>query len=191
MSCIPRRTTLLYFIWLLSSPIVEDLSAELDFVLLPDSYRRQIIEMLASSDGLTCPGTDNPVLDSTSLKLAIKSMSSLTNGNFSILCPKPNDDSDASKRIDGSLTCSGIQMVGWLPDLFSDGVVLPNLTAFSTIGPSIPLAFLIIIEHILNANLYASMIKGELYCELCHFFISEIFTTLLVYTHFVLFYRNT
>ena len=57
--------------------------------------------------------------------------------------------------------CRGMQMVGWLPDLFSGGVVLPDLTSLNVIAPSLPLAFLIMIEHILNANLYAGMIKGE------------------------------
>ncbi len=161
-SCVPRRTTALYFIWLLSSPVVEDLSAELDFVLLPKTYRNHLIDALTSKDGLKCPGTDEQALDTISSRVAIESFARLSERNYTLLCPALDDLSDGSNgKSDGSLVCRGMQMVGWLPDLFSGGVVLPDLTSLNVIAPSLPLAFLIMIEHILNANLYAGMIKGK------------------------------
>ena len=161
-SCVPRRTTALYFVWLLSSPVVEDLSAELDFVLLPKSYRIHLIEVLSSEDGLKCPGTDVLALDAASSRSAMESFVRLNQGNYTSLCPVAFDPAAGlDGHADGSLVCNGMQMVGWLPDLFSGGVILPDLTSLGVIAPSLPLAFLIMIEHILNANLYAGMIKGE------------------------------
>ena len=98
------------------------------------------------------------------------------------MCHALNSSSDGA-TISGSppgLMCNGMVMVGWLPDLWaslgeekatstSSNTTTTNSASSSTWGltntkvilPSIPLAFLIMIEHMINVNLYAGLIHDH------------------------------
>jgi len=99
------------------------------------------------------------------------------------MCQALNSSSDGA-TISGSppgLMCNGMVMVGWLPDLWaslgeeeqqqatSSNTTTTNSASSSTwgltntnvIAPSIPLAFLIMIEHMINVNLYAGLIHDH------------------------------
>jgi hypothetical protein len=141
-----------------------------------------------SGNGGNCTVTTTTTTTTTTMTTTGSSTTTSSVTSYNVvdsptMCQALNSSSDGA-TISGSppgLMCNGMVMVGWLPDLWaslgeeqqqqatSSNTTTTNSASSSTwgltntnvIAPSIPLAFLIMIEHMINVNLYAGLIHDH------------------------------